>query len=141
MSFTTPYALTSDITDLVISRFVAGNNANLSKWRTECDDAVKGICETKGVPIETFEASGDAAHSKVKEYWRAHFCMIVCRDAIGINDVNSTTEETYRIKYDLYRDVVDKIHGQLTREVFQNTVSSSDPLGAGRVGGGTIWRG
>lgn len=141
MSFTTPYGLTSEITDKVIAAFVTASDSRLSLWRTECDNEIDSICEQRGVSVDSFLASGTEAHSKVQEYWRAYFCMIVCRDNIGSNNVDTAADEKYRIKYDIYRDVVDSVRGQLTQEAFLNTVSSSNPIGAGRIGGGVLWRG
>jgi hypothetical protein len=142
MSFTTPYGLTAEITDKVVASFVTASDSRLAYWRTECDTEVESVCEQRGVSVDTFKG-GDAteAHAKVQEYWRACFCRCVCRDNIGANNVETAEDEKYRIKYDIYRTVCAELRTQLTQEMFLDTVDSSNPLGAGRVGGGVLWRG
>jgi hypothetical protein len=139
MAITTPYSSTANITDSVISAFVSASDSRLSLWRTECDNEIKSLCEQRGVEITTFEAL-DTVDSKIQEYWRATFARIVCRDNIGVNNVDVAQDEKYRVKYDIYRDECDRLRRQVTPEMFKGDVSDSDPLGAGRIGGGVLWR-
>ena len=138
MALTTPYALTSQITDSVISVFVAAADSRLSLWRTECDNEIESLCEQRGVPVDTFKAT-DTVNSKIQEYWRAKFALIVCRDNIGVNNVDVSQDEKYRVKYDIYKDVSDELRRQITQEMFYGTVGTSETIGSDRVGGGVIW--
>ena len=140
MAITTPYALTAEITDSVIAAFVTAADARLSLWRTECDNEIKSLCEIRGVSITSFELE-DAVHSKIQEYWRARFALAVCRDNIGVNNNDVAQDEKYRVKYDLYKDVCDSLRREITPEMFYNDTDSADILGAGRISGGTVWRG
>jgi hypothetical protein len=119
------YISTADITDSVAKAFVDASDSRLEQWLTNVDNEIIRMALQNDLLEEDIL---DPLNSIVKEYLVAYFCLLVFRDNIGSNNVEVSSEEKYRIKYDLYVSETERLRPLCTKDIISTEEASVEPV-------------
>ena len=116
----THYISSSDVTDKVVSAFDVA--AALEGYYTETDNEVNDLAEKLG--ITDADDIATPLHHKLKRFAVTFFCMRVCQDKAGVNNVDMMGDK-YAAKYDIYRKENAALRTEVTYEMFVGDVEDA----------------
>ena len=118
------YIPDSDISqDMLASQF----SSSFSTYHTLVDNHINELAEGEQVEISdiaTDTGTGYITSKFLRRYCKYWFCMMLFLDKMGINDNSLADEEKYRVKYELYKDLVNDMVGNITVEMLTNEIAS-----------------
>lgn len=133
------YISSDDVTDVLVRQFLT----SFSTYHTLTDSQMVDIAEQLGVTdsddIDT-DDDGYVSSFFIKQYLVAWFCMRLLFDKIGINNVSIDDQEKYSVKYEFYRNIVEKKERRITREMITGDVDEVGDRSSGSTSG-LIFRG
>jgi len=128
MPYTAKYIAFTDITDSVVSDFLAtgSQDSRADKWMENTDLEIEMVALERGVYSTSIYET--PLGYRIKEYAIAYLCFLVCQDCFGVNDVEIEVNETYLKKLDYYKNRCELLKSQITKEMFLNTAQSLTPV-------------
>lgn len=129
---TSDYIADADITDKVVLGFLTVDDDRLETWCEEVDSEIRNMAEAAGVDKDDID---DPPHNMIVKYAVACFCLYVCRDNIGSNNVDTMQDEKYRVKYDIYNGICNSLKGQLSKGMFHDSDGDGELEASDYAGG------
>lgn len=129
------YIATTDITDSVISAF--NSDTRTTTWLAEVDGEIDGLAESLDVDEDDIYTT--TLHPMVKQLCKALYGKFVCRDNMGVNNLDTTENDKYMVKYQMYSDEVQRLRGLVTAEMLTDT--DGELVASERARGTIIWLG
>lgn len=109
-------------TDMLAAQF----SSTFTTYHTLLDNHINELAE--GEQVETSDIATDddgyVENKFLRRYCKYWFCMNLFLDKMGINDTTLADEEKYRVKYEIYEGLVNKMVGNITVEVLTNEIAS-----------------
>lgn len=117
------YILTSDITDDVVKHFASV----FDTYHTLADNKLKDVGMSLGVDYTLFKLdnSGCIESWYVKQFLVSWFCMRICLDKMGMNNVSISEMEKYAVKYNFYLKEADKMEAQINKQMLTGVTNNS----------------
>jgi hypothetical protein len=103
------------IQDAVVKNFIVANDSRVSDWLDLLDQDINYKAMEYGLLTSQILLP---LHPRIMEYARAYFCLMVFRDNIGVNDVNTYANEKYMVGYGLFSRETERTRKLLSRDIF-----------------------
>lgn len=113
------YITAADITDTVITSLATELTAKLLLSDAAVEDLAERKEDLAATDIETAPV-----HYMLKKWAAAWVCREICLDKMGVNNVEFSADDKYKVKYDVYQKLLASYESQITRAVFLGSVSS-----------------
>jgi hypothetical protein len=113
------YITSSDITDQVVAAATSQVTAKLLL----VESAVNDMAERKGV--QSTDIYTTTIHYQIKKWCVAWVCQQICLDLMGVNNVEMPDIEKYKIKYDLYTELLNSHEESITYEILTNSTQDN----------------
>jgi hypothetical protein len=118
------------LTDALALKFVDATDSRLDSWLTKVDNDINYKAMEYGLMTSQILLP---LHPRIREYAEAYLCYMIFRDNIGVNNVETSQDEKYRVKFEEYRSELERTRKLLTRDIFWlNDVAIR---GMNRIGG------
>jgi hypothetical protein len=115
------YVNIDKIQDRVVRRLIDTDSPlYTSRYSPLADRAVESLAQRRGVYTFTDigqDDDGYITNIELEMYWINYFCMLVCQDSIGSNNVEISVQEVYMAKYDMYKSLVKDGKNEITKEM------------------------
>ena len=123
------YLVYADITDMVALGFPSAQTI-IEGYFTEVDAEINDIAEQLGLSssseIDTDYKDTGRIHYKLIRFGVAYLLFRMFFDRAGVNDVETDPNiEKYYFKANAYNNLQQKLRGQITLEMFTDTVTST----------------
>lgn len=133
------YIANSDILDTLVNQF----SSSFTTYHTLTDFQMVDLAEQLGITdsddIDT-DDDGYVSSFFIKRYLVAWFCMTLLFDKMGLNNVEFSETEKYRVKYEYYKDIVQDKDKKITYEMVTGNVDEIADRSSGATSG-LIFRG
>lgn len=115
-----------DITDEVVKQFLT----QFSTYHSLVDNKLIDVGLSLGVDAGDFnlDDNGYISNWYIKQYLVCWFCMRLCLDKMGMNNVSISEMEKYAVKYNFYLKEADKMERQITKSML---IGDSGSTGSG----------
>ena len=111
MAYITP---ATDITDVDVKQFVTASDARLANWLAELDAEIEALAYERGLTHDDIHTT---LNPVCKSYAISFYCYIVFRDNVGSTNPDTSENEKYLRKLEIYGAECTRKRSACTKEL------------------------